>query len=217
MRKGEQKKPKQSYIAYAPPYFGSRELGETWSSDPEKVVGRVMVTSLYALTDDFTKQYLLLKFKIIRVKGNVCETLFYGHEYGREFLRSLVRRGSTRIDGIFDVETRDGFKMRIQATVFTINRVSHSRQKAVRKVMKQVIEEAAQRLTHDQLAQEMVLGKTASDIFNLVKKIVLPRNAGIIKSKVLKIPDELLKEPVQQMVTQPTTQKESEQPTPPAQ
>ncbi len=217
MRKGEQKKPKRSYIVYAPPYFGGRELGETWASDPEKVLGRVLVTSLYALTDDFTKQYLLIKFKIVRVKGNICETLFYGHEYGREFLRSLVRRGSTRIDGIFDVETKDGFKMRIQATVFTVNRVSHSRQKAVRKAMKQVIEEAAQRLTHDQLAQEMVLGKTASDIFNLAKKIVLPRHAGIIKSKVLKIPDEFLKEPIQQAAPQPTASVESEQPTPPAQ
>jgi len=47
-------------------------------------------------------------------------------------------------------------------------------------------------LTHDQLAQEMVLGKTASDIFNLAKKIVLPRHVGIIKSKVLKIPEQIL-------------------------
>ncbi|MDJ0269401.1 MAG: 30S ribosomal protein S3ae [Aigarchaeota archaeon] len=187
-RAAESKKPKQTYVVYAPPYFGGRELGTTIAADPNHVLGRVLRTSLYALTDDFSKQYLLLKFKIVRLKDSVAETIFYGHEYGREFLRSLVRRGSTRIDGIFDVNTRDDFAMRITATVFTICRVSTSRQKAVRRVMREVIEEAATRLTHDQLAQEMVIGKTASDIFNAAKKIVLPRHVGIIKSKVLKLP-----------------------------
>jgi ribosomal protein S3AE len=53
--------------------------------------------------------------------------------------------------------------------------------------MRKVVEEASANLTHDQLAQEMVLGKTSSDIYNEVKKIVLPRHVGIVKSKVLKL------------------------------
>lgn len=183
----EQKRPKKSFEVYSPPYFGGRWLGSTMADDEDKMVGRVLRTSLYALTDDFSKQYMQLKFRIIDVKDSVCNTIFYGHEYGREYLRSLVKRGTNKIEYIFDVTTKDGFVIRVYPIVFTSSRISSSKRKAIRKIMRQVIEEAAANLTHDQLAQEMVLGKTASDIYNLVKKIVLPRHVGIYKSKIIKI------------------------------
>ncbi len=186
-KKTESKKPKRSFEIYAPPYFGGRWLGSTIADDPSKLIGRVLRTSLYTITDDFTKQYMLINFKIIDVKDSVCSTVFYGHQYGREYLRSLVKRGTNKIEYIFDVVTKDGFKLRVYPTVFTTSRTSSSKSKAVRALMRKILEEAASNLTHDQLAQEMVLGKTASDIYNQVKKIVLPRHVGIVKSKVLKI------------------------------
>ncbi len=183
----EQKKPKKVYEVYAPPYFGGRWLGSTVADDPSKVMGRVLRTSLYAITDDFTKQYMLMRFKITEVKDSVCNTVFYGHEYGREYLRSLVKRGTNKIEYIFDVTTRDGFVIRVYPVVFTTSRISSSKKKAIRKTMREVLEEAAANLTHDQLAQELVLGKTASDIYNRVKKIVLPRHVGVYKSKIIKL------------------------------
>jgi small subunit ribosomal protein S3Ae len=186
-KSSEQKKPKKTYEIYSPPYFGGRWLGSTMASEPEQLLGRVIRTSLYAITDDFSKQYLLLKFKIIDVKDSVCETVFYGHEYGREYLRSLVKRGTNKIDYIFDVTTKDGFRLRVYPTVFTTSHISSSKKKAIRALMRKVVEEASANLTHDQLAQEMVLGKTSSDIYNEVKKIVLPRHVGIVRSKVLKL------------------------------
>lgn len=128
-----------------------------------------------------------LKFRIYEVKDSICNTIFYGHEYGREYLRSLVKRGTNKIEYIFDVTTKDGFVIRVYPVVFTSSRISTAKKKAIRKIMRQVLEEAAANLTHDQLAQEMVVGKTASDIYNLVKKIVLPRHVGIYKSKIIKI------------------------------
>jgi small subunit ribosomal protein S3Ae len=59
----------------------------------------------------------------------------------------------------------------------------------IRKIMQKVLEEASKNLTLAQLAQEMVLGKTASDIFQEAKKITLLRHVGLVKSKVLKIPE----------------------------
>ncbi|MEM1945282.1 MAG: 30S ribosomal protein S3ae, partial [Nitrososphaerota archaeon] len=186
---GESRVPKESYDIYAPPYFGGRWLGSTIASDPAKLVGRVLRTSLYALTDDFSKQYLLLNFRIINVSGKRCETVFYGHQYGREFLRSLVKRGTNKIDMIFDVTTADGFVMRLTSIAFTVSKISLKKRRAIRALMKKILTDTASKLTHDQLAQEMVLGKTASDIYNEIKKIVLPRHVGIVKSKILKLGD----------------------------
>jgi len=187
----EKKPPKKVVTIYSPDYFGYKEIGTTWAFEPQQAVGRTILTSLYTLTGDFSKQFLLIKFKIIRVKDSEAETIFYGHEYGREFLRSLVRRGSSRIDGIFNLVTKDGFHIRVQVTAFTLRRIRpHTiKAKLIRKTMKEVLEEAARNLTLAQLAQEMVLGKTASDIFQKAKKIAVLRHIGVTKSKVLKIPE----------------------------
>jgi len=189
--KPEKKAAKTVYTIYSPEYFGYKEVGTTWASSPEQVIGRTIWVSLYALTGDFSKQYLLIRFKIVRVKDSIAETVFYGHEYGREFVRSLVRRGSSRIDMITNLVTKDGFHLRVQSTAFTFRRIGrHSwKAKTIRKIMKSVLENAARELTLAQLAQEMVLGKTASDMYQEAKKITMLRHIGVIKSKVLKIPE----------------------------
>lgn len=187
-KKAATKEQKQEFVILAPKYFGGREIGITRASDSSKVIGRTIKVSLYQLTDDFSKQYLLIRFKIVKVTDSTAETIFYGHEYGREFLRSLVRRGSTRIEGIYSLQTQDGFKMRVQSTVFAPKRIRYGKKRAIRHIMKEILEEAASRLTLEQLSQELVLGKTASDIYNSVKKILLPRHVGVIRSKILSVP-----------------------------
>ncbi len=189
--KPERKAPKTIYTIYSPEYFGYKEIGTTWAADPSQVIGRTIWVSLYTLTGDFSKQYLLLRFKVVRVKDAAAETVFYGHEYGREFVRSLIRRGSSRIDMITNLVTKDGFHLRVQSTAFTLRRIGRHSWKArmIRKTVRSVLEEAAKNLTLAQLAQEMVLGKTASDIYQEAKKFAVLRHVGVIKSKVLKIPD----------------------------
>ncbi|MEM4289087.1 MAG: 30S ribosomal protein S3ae [Nitrososphaerota archaeon] len=187
-RKPAEKGAKSEYTIMTPSYFAERTIGVTLSDDPSKLLNRTVKVSLYTLTDDPTKQYILVKFQIVKVDGNIAETIFYGHEYDREFLRSLVRRGTSRIDGFYNVETKDGYKLRVQCTVFTHNRVRSGKKTSIRHIMEEVVETSAKSLELGQFAQEMVLGKTASDIYNSVKKILLPRHVGVVKSKVLAKP-----------------------------
>ncbi|PUA31388.1 MAG: 30S ribosomal protein S3ae [Candidatus Terraquivivens tikiterensis] len=189
MSKKTGEKVKHLITVYSPPYFGGREIGTILASDPSRVVGRVIRTDLYQLTGDPSKHYLLIYFKIVGVEDSSASTIFYGHEYGREFLRSLVRRGSTKVDGIFDVTTKDGFHLRLTITAFTINRIRRGKERKIRHIMKEIVTKAGQSLTLEQFSQEMVLGKSASDIFNSAKKIALFRHVGVVKSKVLKIPE----------------------------
>lgn len=189
--KAEKKPPKMIYTIYSPEYFGYKEIGTTWAYTPEQVIGRTTWVSLYTLTGDFSHQFLLIRFKIVRVKDATAETVFYGHEYGREFLRSLIRRGTSRIDLITDLVTKDGFHLRVQSAAFTYDRIGrHSwKAKTIRRVMKEILERSSRTLELSQFSQEIVLGKTASDIYQEAKKITALRHVGVIKSKVLKIPD----------------------------
>ncbi len=179
---------KRWYRVISPEYFGGVDLGSVPADDPQKLLGRVVDATLYDITDDFAHQYLKMHFQIIDVNGRTAKTIFKGHEYARDYLRSLVRRRTTRIDGIFNVTTKDNYKLRISACAFTLTRIKTSQERAIRAVMKEVIERKASELTFEQFVQEAVLGKIASDIYNEAKKIAPLRHVGIRKSKLLSRP-----------------------------
>jgi len=173
------------YTVVAPPYFGNVELGAIPADEPEKLIGRVMEATLYDITGDFSHQYLKLYFQITQVEGKTARTMFKGHEYSRDYLRSLVRRRTTKVDGIFNVSTKDGYRFRVAVCAFTLSRIKTSQEHAIRKIMAKIVEEKSAALTMDQFVQEMVLGKIASDIYNEARKIVPLRHVGVRKSKLL--------------------------------
>jgi len=176
---------KSWYMALAPPYFGNVELGAIPASEPEKVVGRVIDSTLYEVTNDFAHQYLKIRFQITEVEGKTARTMFKGHEYSRDYLRSLVRRRTTKVEGMFDVTTKDEYKLRVVVCAFTLSRIRTSQEQSVRVIMEKIVKEKASTLTLDQFAQEIVLGKIASDIYNEAKKIAPLRHVGVRKSKLL--------------------------------
>jgi len=173
------------YMVMAPPYFGNAELGAIPADDPEKLIGRVIDSTLYEITNDFAHQYLKMFFQINEVDGKTAKTIFKGHEYSRDYLRSLVRRRTTKIDAMFNVTTKDGFKIRIAISAFTLSRVKTSQEVVVRGIMDKIIKAKAAALTLDQFAQEIVLGKIASEIYNEAKKIAPLRHVGVRKSKLV--------------------------------
>ena len=176
---------KSWYTVKSPPYFGEVELGTLPSDEPSKIVGRVIDATLYDVTDDFSHQYLKMHFKITGVEGKTASTIFKGHEYSRDYLRSLIRRRTTRVDGIFNITTKDGYQLRVAVCALTLRRIKTSQEIAIRAVMKRIVTEKAGELEFDEFVQEAVLGKLASDIYNEGKTISPLRHVGVRKSKLL--------------------------------
>lgn len=175
---------KSWYTVMSPPYFGGSELGTLPSDDSSKLVGRIVDATLYDITDDFAHQYLKMYFRVTDVEGKIARTVFKGHEYSRDYLRSLVRRRTTRVDGLLSVTTKDGYQLRLAVCAFTLSRIRTSQERAIRVIIKRIVKEKAAVLTFDQFVQEVVLGKIASDIYNEAKKIAPLRHVGIRKSKL---------------------------------
>lgn len=176
---------KSWYMVMAPPYFGNAELGAVPSDEEQKLVGRIIDSTLYDITNDFAHQYLKMFFQITQVEGKTAQTIFKGHEYSRDYLRSLVRRRTTKVDAPFNVISKDGYKVRVAVVAFTLSRIKTSQEQAIRSIMERTIRGKADTLTLDQFAQEIVLGKIASDIYNEAKKIAPLRHVGIRQSKLL--------------------------------
>jgi len=187
---------KDWYSIVSPSYFGGTELGSVPSDDPSKLVGRVIDATLYDLTNDFAHQYMKMYFQVSDVEGKTARTVFKGHEYSRDYLRSLVRRRTTRVDIVLNITTKDCYKLRLAVSAFTLARIRTTQEKAIRAIMKKTVEEKAGALTFDQFVQEVVLGKIASDIYNEAKKVAPLRHVGIRKSRLLALPGEVAKPPI---------------------
>ena len=181
---------KEWYDIILPRYFGETKVGETPSDDPDKIVGRVFETTLSAITGDFSQEFIKMYFQVSEVEGHTAKTVFKGHEYLRDYLRSLVRRRSTKVDGAFRIYTKDGYRVKVVVTAMTQSRIQTSKEYVIRKIMAEIVKEKAEALTFEQLAHEMVLGKLASDVYNQAKNVTALRHVGVRKSELLAIPVE---------------------------
>lgn len=181
---------KSWYMVIAPSFFGNIELGSIPAQEEQMLIGRVVEATLYDITGDFSHHYLKMFFQINNIEGKTAKTLFKGHEYSRDFLRSLVRRRTTKVDGLFNLVTKDGYKLRISVSALTLSRIKTSQEKIIRDMMEETIKDKASNLTLDQFVQEMVLGKIASDIYNQAKLVAPLRHVGIRKSKLVAAPNE---------------------------
>ncbi|HME51667.1 MAG TPA: 30S ribosomal protein S3ae [Candidatus Lokiarchaeia archaeon] len=181
-------KAKQWYTINASPEFDSIYIGQTPASEEELLFTRILENSLYDFTQDFNDASVKLRFKIVKVNGNLCETMFVGHEMTRDFIRSLVRRGSNRVQIIVDLKTKDGYTFRITGTAFTENMSRSSQQKTIRKIVADVLTERAKNLEFKPFVQDMVFGNIERDIKRLGSEIMPLREVKLLKSVLLASP-----------------------------
>lgn len=166
------------------------EIGETPADDPNKVIDRTVEITLAELTNDFSNQnpYKKLIFKVHRVAGDNAYTKFHRFELTRDYLNSLVRRRTSKIEDVIDVTTADGYVIRVKPVAFTIKRCKTSQKRAIRAVMREIVLKHGTQENFVQFLQECVLGKIPSEIYKNAKKIYPLRRVEIRKIELLKEP-----------------------------
>ena len=178
-------KTKQWYKVVGPEMFGKSSVGETLASDPSNLMGRIIETTLGELTNNFSKQNTKLKFKVDQVAGDSAYTSFVGHELTSDYVRSLVKRRTSRIDSIIDVTTSDGYRVRVMPSCFTVKRARTTQVKTIRNIASNIIQEKAGTLDLNQFIQEVVLGRLSLDIYKDAKDIYPLRRVEIRKTEIL--------------------------------
>ena len=170
----------------ASPSFGNAPIGRVPITDVEKPQGRVVETTLYDILKQDPQHYSFkLYFQIDRIEGDTAYTILKGHEFSREYLRSLIRRGSSMSDLVKDYKTKDGYTCRVYTIALSQGRMNTSKKHEIRMMMDKVIGDRAAALTYDQFVQETVLQKIASDVYNEAKKVTRLRHVGVRKTKLI--------------------------------
>ena len=180
---------KKWLIVKSPSAFGGNSVAYIPVTSEEKTIGKVVETTLFDILKQDPQHYSIkLYFRIESVEGDIAYTIMKGHEYSREYLRSMVRRGSSSVSLIKNYTTRDLAVVQAQIAVFTGGRINTSRKQDIRKIIDEVVKRKATELSYDQFSQEIVLGKIASDIYNAAKIISRLRHVGVSKTKLIKKP-----------------------------
>ena len=96
-------KAKNWYNILAPPAFDSVTVADTLTDNPEKLINRVTGVSLQDITNDFRKSHIVLYFKIHNIEENNAHTQFDGHSLTSDYLRRMIRRKRSKIEGVYDV------------------------------------------------------------------------------------------------------------------
>ena len=175
----------------APDSFNNVTIGYIPITDDEKAKGRVLEVTLFdILKGDPSQHQYKIYFQITEVKNEKAVTIFKRYEYAKEFLRSLVRRGSSKINFIIDAKTKDGSIFRIKVLALTHRQLNTSRKHSLRLIAKQVIEKNVSQLDLDQFVQAACYGKINSDIMGEAKKVIHLRHVGLEKVKLIRTAEE---------------------------
>ena len=174
----------------APDSFNNIHIADIPITDEEKAKGRVIEVTLFDILKGDPSQYQYkLYFQIDKVVGEKATTIFKRYEYAKEFLRSLVRRGSSKINFIIDTKTKDGYVFRIKVLALSHRELNSSRKHALRLVARKIIEKSVPNMTIDEFVQASCYNKINSDIMAAAKKIIHLRHVGLEKVKLVRSAD----------------------------
>lgn len=186
-----QKQEKTWYDVQAPEQFDRAHLGQTVADESEKVLGRTIETTLGELRDDPSQNNTKLTFRITEVASDTAYTEFIRHELTRDYLRSLVRRGSSKVEAYVTVMTTDRYRVQIQPVALTTKAADQSQEQAIRRTMIDRVEEAATERTFTDLVDSVIEGRLSSAIYNDAKTIYPLRRVEITKLTLEARPEEV--------------------------
>jgi small subunit ribosomal protein S3Ae len=168
--------------------FGGHHINYLPITDPNTAIGRVVENTLFDIkkqdpADHKTKVFV----EIEKVNEGVASTIFKGHEYGKEFLRSLVRRGSSMITHIQNYTTKDGDEFRVEIIAFSQRRINSSKKHELRRVIHQLLSEKIPQWDLNAFIKQVTDDNSEfnREILEKGRKISSLRHIGIKKTKLV--------------------------------
>ena len=175
-------KQKKLYTIVTPENFDSQEIGHTIASEPDKILGRTVSVSLEELTKDRSKQYLTILFELSDVKGEQVSTKFKKFYVSEGYLKSKVRKGSSKLDYLADVSF-SGVNARLKMMVLSRHRITGPQRKQILASIANTLNK--HRSTNfDQFLQAVVFGKFGTEVYKNIKTICPINRVEVYELKV---------------------------------
>ena len=183
-------KDKSWFQVITPKIFNFKPIGEILGFE-DNVMGRTVENLLFDFTGKYSDISLKLKFQVNDVNGEAkkCNAIFIGHQYTNDFIRSLIGRGSSKVQTILNLTTKDEYTFRLTTICTTLKRARNSQIVLIRKIMREILREFAKSLDHEKFIAGVIYGEFKNQIQRVAKTIYPLTNCVVVKSKLLSIPE----------------------------
>ena len=195
---------KEVYDVKAPSVFTVRNVGKTFVNKTqgtkiasESLKGRVFEANLADLQSSDELAYRKVKLIVDEVQGKHCLTSFYGLDFTRDWLCSLIRKWQTLIETHVDTETKDGIRVRLFTIGFTAKRVKQVKKtcyattaqiKQIRKIIASLLKTEAESNDIHGLVKSIIGEDFNKKIVKQTAHIFPLQNVYVRKVKVIKRP-----------------------------
>ncbi len=174
------------YAIIAPKSFHNQVVGEILLSNPSSAVGRIVPVNLANLARDPRRQNITIKLAILTAAGEKLHTETIGYEMSPSFIKRMVRKGGTKIDYSFIVETVDNKKLRLKTVFVTRRKIKISIATSLRKKAEEIIKNDIKKIRFAELMQLIVIHKLQGSLKKQLSKIYPLKSFEVRQVKIEK-------------------------------
>ncbi len=172
----------------APKSFGGREIGESYTTKAEGLIGRNMTISLKELSGSMRDQNVKVKLLLSELDGQQIKTKTVGYGVVASFVKKLVRKRTSRLDDVYVLRSKDNEAVQLKTLIVTYNTVNRSIGLVLRSKLKSMLAEELAKSTFDEFVGKIVGIKVQSVAKRSINKIfpvkeVLIREMELVDDK----------------------------------
>jgi len=122
--------------------------------------------------------------KVTEIDGNRAKTAISGHDVSSDYVSKMVSRRSDRLDAVENVTTSDGVNVRVKVVGATIRKTSSSQVNAVRKRIREVVQEEAESKNLEDFMDSIFSGGLQAKLEDAAQEIYPLREVEVRKTEV---------------------------------
>jgi len=164
-------KKKRWFPVLSPRFLGQKEIGESYLSEANAAMGRVLKISLRELTRNIRDQNIFVSLRINEISGSNLQTEVMAYAYMPFFIRKLIRAGTGKIDDSFVLKTKDNKNVRFKPLAITVFSVNKSIKTAIRKKLKELLAEEVSKANFDSIVMDLLRYKLQMELKKKLNKI----------------------------------------------
>ncbi len=178
-------KKKKWYNVLADPVFDSKEIAKTVALENKQLIGRTIKKSLNDITSNMKDSGNTITFKIIKVTGTTAETNIQEIDTKIAQLKRVVRRGKSKIEIIFFVETKDSKKIKLKVMCLSGKKFTTPNRTESRKI---IVDELTTEIKEKQLKEvwgNIIYQKFSEKLKKKLVKLGYINKIMIVKAKII--------------------------------
>lgn len=151
--------------------FKIPEIGETFTSDPSRLVGKTVIMNGMDLMHDPKKQNIKITFRITEIKDNKALTEIKSYQVLPSSIKRMMHPGKNKIDHSFKAETKDNIAVIAKPVLTTRAKTSRGVLSKLRKDSEEFLRAAIKKQNFQEIINLLLEGKLQSQLREHLKKI----------------------------------------------